>query len=57
MDLNTGRSWNFNLNILEYGIGLGTDKIGIVTGLGFEWTNYVFDDQNSITKDDTWCDC
>ena len=52
MDLNTGRSWNFNLNFLEYGLGLGTDKVGIVTGLGFEWTNYVFDNQNSITKDE-----
>ncbi|MFO7934849.1 MAG: outer membrane beta-barrel protein [Bacteroidales bacterium] len=52
MDLNTGRSWNFNLNILEYGIGLGTDKAGVVTGLGFEWTNYMFDNQNSIRKDE-----
>jgi hypothetical protein len=52
MDLNTGRSWNINLNLLEYGIGLGTDKVGIVTGLGFEWTNYMFDNQNSIRKDE-----
>lgn len=51
MDLNTGRSWNWNLNLLEYGLGLGTDKVGLVTGLGFEWINYVFDHQNSITKD------
>jgi hypothetical protein len=51
MDLNTGKSWNYNLNILEYGIGLGTDKVGLVTGLGFEWTNYNFDNQSSITKD------
>jgi len=51
MDLNTGKSWNVNLNILEYGLGLGTDKIGFVTGLGFEMTNYVFDFQNSIAKD------
>jgi len=52
MDLNTGRSWNFNLNILEYGIGFGSDKIGAVTGLGFEWINYVFDADNSITKNE-----
>lgn len=51
MDLNTGRSWNWNINFLEYGLGLGTDYIGLVTGLGFEFTNYVFDSQNSITKD------
>ncbi len=52
MDLNTGRSWNFNVNFLEYGLGLGTDKVGLVTGLGLEWTNYVFDDQNNIRKND-----
>lgn len=52
MDLNTGRSWNFNLNFIEYGIGLGTDKVGLVTGMGVEWNNYHFDNGNVITKDD-----
>ena len=52
MDLNTGRSWNFNLNFLEYGLGFGTDKIGIVTGMGIEWINYTFDAPNSITKNE-----
>jgi len=52
MDLNTGRSWNFNLNILEYGLGLGTDKVGLVTGLGFEWNNYHFDNGNVIYKNE-----
>ena len=52
MDLNTGRSWNFNLNFLEYGISLGTDKVGLVTGLGFEWSNYHFDDGNVIEEVD-----
>lgn len=51
MDLNTGRSWNFNLNILEYGLGLGTDKVGLVTGLGFEWNNYHFDGGNVVYED------
>ena len=51
LDLNTGKSWNFNLNLLEYGFGLGTDKVGLVTGFGVEWTNYVFEYQNSIQKD------
>ena len=51
MDLNTGKSWNWNLNILDYGFGLGTDKVGIVSGLGFELINYNFDGQNSIRKD------
>lgn len=50
MDLNTSRSWNFNLNFLQYGFGLGTDKIGLVTGLGAEWNNYHFDNGNNIAK-------
>jgi hypothetical protein len=52
MDLNTSRSWNFNVNFLQYGFGLGTDKIGLVTGLGFEWNNYHFDNDNNIQKVD-----
>ncbi|MFZ5939660.1 MAG: hypothetical protein ACOYXB_03720 [Bacteroidota bacterium] len=51
MNLNTGLSWNFNWNFIDYGFGFGTDKVGLVTGLGLEWTNYVFDGQNSIAKD------
>ena len=51
MDLNTGKSWNWNINIIDYGFGLGTDKVGIVTGLGFEFINYNFEGQNSIRKD------
>ena len=51
MNLNTGKSWNWNLNIIDYGFGFGTDKVGIATGLGFEFTNYNFDGQNSIRKD------
>jgi len=51
MDLNTGKSWNWNLNIIDYGFGLGTDKVGLVTGLGFEFINYNIEGQNSIRKD------
>ncbi len=51
MDLNTGKSWNWNVNIIDYGFGLGTDKVGIVSGLGFQFINYNFDGQNSIRKD------
>ncbi|MDF1573782.1 MAG: porin family protein [Bacteroidales bacterium] len=51
MDVNTGKSWNWNVNIIDYGFGLGTDKVGVVSGLGFEFINYSFDGQNSIRKD------
>jgi len=52
MNLNTSRSWNYNLNFLEYGIGLGTQYVGLVTGMGFEWSNYIFDGSNSIQEED-----
>lgn len=53
MDLNTAKSWNYNLNFLEYGIGLGTTYAGLVTGMGFEWSNYIFDANNSIQKENS----
>ena len=52
MNLNTSRSWDFNINFMQYGFGLGTDKIGLVTGLGVEWNNYHFDNDNNIAKAD-----
>lgn len=51
MNLNTARSWNYNLNFLEYGIGLGTSYVGLVTGMGVEWSNYIFDGNNSIREE------
>jgi len=52
MDINTARSWNFNLNFAQYSIGFGTNRAGIVTGMGVEWSNYHFNDTNSIQKFD-----
>ncbi|MCK4699277.1 MAG: hypothetical protein KAT38_03045, partial [Bacteroidales bacterium] len=37
MELNTGKSWCVNLNLLQYDIGFGTDKIGLVSGMGLEF--------------------
>ena len=51
MDLNTGKSWNININFLEQGFCLGTDRVAFVTGMGFEFNNYFFDNNNNITKD------
>ncbi len=51
MDLNTDRSWTYGLNLMQYDFGFGTNKIGMVTGLGFEWSNYNFDKDFSIRKD------
>jgi len=52
MELNTGKSWNFNINFLQYSLGFGTDKVGLVTGLGLEMNNYRFDHSLSIMKED-----
>jgi hypothetical protein len=52
MDLNTGKSWNMNLNFAQYSINLINNKFGIVTGLGLEWNYYRFDNNNTIRKDD-----
>jgi hypothetical protein len=51
MDLNTGRSWNVNLNLFQHSFGFGTDMFGLVTGLGFEFNDYQFDGNNNIMKD------
>jgi len=51
MDLNTGKSFNFNINFAQLGLGLSR-HFGLVTGVGFEFNNYRFDGNNSITKDD-----
>jgi hypothetical protein len=50
LDLNTGKSWNFNLNFIQYSLPM-SPGIGWVTGLGFEWNNYCFDNNNCIGKD------
>jgi hypothetical protein len=51
LDVNTGKSWNFNLNFAQYSAGFGTDHVGIVTGMGLEWSNYHLSD-SSIQKND-----
>ncbi|MEE4197714.1 MAG: outer membrane beta-barrel protein [Bacteroidales bacterium] len=51
MDLNTGKSWNMNLNIAQYSVNLVNNKFGLVTGLGLEFNYYRFDRENSIQKD------
>jgi len=51
MDLNTGRSWNVNINMFQHSFGFGTDIFGLVTGLGLEFNDYQFDGNNNITKD------
>ena len=50
LDLNTGKSWNFNLNFAQYSFPILFNRFGLVTGMGFEWSNYHFQNNNTIQK-------
>jgi hypothetical protein len=50
LDLNTGKSWEFNLNFMQYSLPFGK-PVGMVTGMGLKWNNYYFNRNNSIMKD------
>jgi hypothetical protein len=39
--------------VVDLGVGLGTSYVGLATGLGFEFTYFNFEGQNSIMKDPT----
>lgn len=50
LDLNTGKSWNSNVNFMQYSLPMGS-RVGWVTGMGVAWNNYTFDKNNVIGKD------
>jgi len=50
MELNASRSLNVNLNFAQYSIGFIRNKFGLTTGLGLEFCNYFFSNDNSIGK-------
>jgi hypothetical protein len=51
--LNPGKSWNVNINFMQYSINLSKkNNIGLVTGLGFQMNDYKFSGNSSITKDE-----
>ncbi len=50
MDLNTSRSWTINMNFAQFSLGFGTSHIGILTGMGIEFGNYYFDNNNTIIE-------
>jgi hypothetical protein len=51
MTLNTTKSSCFNINFVQQSIGF-TRHIGLVTGLGLNWSNYNFDNNNNIREGD-----
>lgn len=48
MSLNTNRSMNVNINFVQRSFGIIGNSFGLVTGLGFEFFNYFFENNNSI---------
>lgn len=48
MEMKQGRSWNINLNFFQQSIGFGTDKAGLVTGLGLEFNDYHFRNKTNL---------
>jgi hypothetical protein len=47
MELHSGKSNSFNLNFSQVSLGIFR-HLGIVTGLGVNWNNYVFSGDNNI---------
>lgn len=53
LDLNMAKSIYFGWNLLNFSYSLNkAGTIGLTTGLGLVWRNYVFDDNVSIIKED-----
>lgn len=49
MSLNSGKSKNVNINFGQINLGI-TRRIGLVTGLGFNMSNYMFEGNNNLLK-------
>ncbi len=50
LDLNTGKSWEWSLNFIQYSIPF-SKKNGLLTGMGMKCNNYHFNNNNNIMKD------
>jgi len=51
MELKYEKSTNFNLNFFQQSLNLAGNKLGLVTGLGFRWLNYRFDNNIVLIPD------
>ena len=50
MELDQPKSWEVNINFLEYNIALQENCIGLVTGMGWSMNNYRFDNPVTIER-------
>lgn len=53
MELNYGRSFNFQFNPFETNIHLYKNYVNLVTGLGFDWTHYEFRNNTKLDPDNS----
>ena len=53
LTLNSTKSWAWSANVGEVGINIIPKYLGLVSGIGFEFTSLRFDNANNITKDAT----
>jgi hypothetical protein len=54
MELNTGKSWAFHWNIIQVSPRIYKDKVGLVTGLGWDFNNYNFDKKVILNHDSSY---
>lgn len=54
MDLNYGKSLNFQLNPFEKDIHLYKNYVNLVTGIGFEWNQYEFGNRTRLNPDSSY---
>ena len=51
MDLKVASSWDASFNFAEKSLGIIRNYVGIVTGLGIEYTNYRFVNDFTVSRD------
>lgn len=54
MDLNYGKSLNFQLNPFEKDFHLYKNYLNLVTGIGFEWNQYEFRNKTKLNPDSSY---
>lgn len=54
MELDYGKSLNFQLNPFEKDIHICRNYINLVVGLGFEWSQYQFSNKTTLTPDSSY---
>lgn len=52
MELDDSKSLEFNWNIADVALPIVKNRFGLVTGLGFSWNNYKFDNKQLVLKND-----